>query len=261
MTFTIGADPEVFVGVNKKFVSAHDLVPGTKLKPYPVLEGSVQVDGMALEYNINPCESKQEFTHRISFVRQQMQDMLQGVEIMPVSCVEFDKKTIEGVPTKNYELGCSVDFNAYTGEPNETPNSKLMMRTAGGHVHIGGFHTNKRYSSEHYSKCTRLTRLMDKELGIYSLIWDTDTKRRSMYGKAGCFRPTYYGVEYRSLSNLWIFNTDLVEFVYDATQTAYDKFLSGETVNTDKYEQIINNSLIEEVNDKTAECVRSIVND
>ena len=212
--FSIGADPEVFAGVNNKFVSAHDMVPGTKIKPFRVLEGSVQVDGMALEYNIDPCVTKQEFVHRIEFVRNQMEGMLSGVQILPVSCVKFDEVEVAHVPRKNFELGCSIDFNAYTAKPNTSPNAKMMMRTAGGHVHIGGFPTKDRYGEEHFSNCIRLSKLMDKELGVYSLIWDKDTLRRSMYGKAGCFRPCYFGVEYRSLSNLWVFNKNLVEFVF-----------------------------------------------
>ena len=55
--FTIGADPEVFVAdsLTNTFVSAHDLVPGTKLEPFAVNKGAVQVDGMALEFNSRCC--------------------------------------------------------------------------------------------------------------------------------------------------------------------------------------------------------------
>ena len=38
-----------------------------------------------------------------------------------------------------------------------------------------------------------LVKYMDVFLGVPSVIKDKDTKRRSLYGKAGCFRLTDYG--------------------------------------------------------------------
>ena len=47
---------------------------------------------------------------------------------------------------------------------------------------------------------------MDYTLGLDSLLLDSDTRRRSMYGRAGSFRFKEYGIEYRTLSNFWIKN-------------------------------------------------------
>ena len=55
MNILIGADPELFVMKNGKFHSADDLIPGSKDEPYPVENGAVKVDGMALEFNIRPA--------------------------------------------------------------------------------------------------------------------------------------------------------------------------------------------------------------
>ena len=46
-----------------------------------------------------------------------------------------------------------------------------------------------------------------------------------MYGKAGAFRPKTYGVEYRTLSNAWLFSKKLQSFVYRGVQRAVDKAL------------------------------------
>ena len=54
MKFTIGADPELFLHKNGKAVTAHGVVQGTKEHPYPVEYGAYQVDGMAVEFNIDP---------------------------------------------------------------------------------------------------------------------------------------------------------------------------------------------------------------
>jgi hypothetical protein len=60
-----------------------------------------------------------------------------------------------------------------------------------------------------------------------------------MYGKAGAFRPKTYGVEYRSLSNKWIFDNKLVDIVYKLTETAVDKFFLGQDAQ-EEVEDVIN---------------------
>jgi hypothetical protein len=41
-----------------------------------------------------------------------------------------------------------------------------------------------------------------------------------MYGNAGAHRPKKYGVEYRTLSNFWIFDPKLIGWVWDQTERA-----------------------------------------
>ena len=55
---------------------------------------------------------------------------------------------------------------------------------------------------------------------VYTVVWDTDDQRRQLYGKAGAFREQPHGVEYRTLSNFWIFSKDLISEVYDRIQAA-----------------------------------------
>ncbi len=62
--FTYGCDPEVFLMVGDKYVSAHGLFPGTKAEPFKVEKGAVQVDGLALEFNIDPAKTPEEFAAR-----------------------------------------------------------------------------------------------------------------------------------------------------------------------------------------------------
>ena len=79
--FLIGADPEFFVKKAGKVVSAHNLVPGTKESPFPVKNGAVQVDGMALEFNINPAETFAAFESSLDSVLEQIIRMVPGYEI------------------------------------------------------------------------------------------------------------------------------------------------------------------------------------
>ena len=60
----------------------------------------------------------------------------------------------------------------------------------------------------------------DVYLGLMSLFFDTDRKRRSLYGKAGCYRLTSYGVEYRTLSSKMAESPQLIGLVYDGVLAA-----------------------------------------
>lgn len=221
--FAIGADPEVFLGLNGSFVSAHDKLPGDKQNPHTVNKGAVQVDGMAAEFNIDPANSLEDFKTNLSTVQGIMKSMIGDLDFIEDTSVFFDKEFSDQIPAENLILGCESDFNGWTMTDNEPPLDTTMMRTAGGHVHVGGFHTNDIYSDLHFGAAARLARTLDEVLGVYSILWDTDDERRAMYGKAGCFRPKFYGMEYRTLSNKWIFSDKLVTFVYDGVKEALEK--------------------------------------
>lgn len=218
--FTIGADPEVFVkdALTNTFVSAHDLVPGTKSAPFAVPKGAVQVDGLALEFNIDPAESYEEFEENLLSVKDVLGGMIGDKQFLEDVSVHFDKTFAAALPPESLVLGCEADYNGWTGYDNPSVDGGALMRTAGGHVHIGGFETDNPFNQDHFDTCARLSRILDETLGAYSILWDKDDQRRSMYGKAGSFRPKKYGMEYRTLSNQWIFNPKLIKFVFDAVQ-------------------------------------------
>lgn len=240
--FTIGADPEVFVQHNNKFVSAHDLVPGDKENPFLVPKGAVQVDGMALEFNIDPASSYEEFQDNLTSVQDTLAGMIGDKKFLKDVTVNFDEEFSQSVPAFNRVLGCSADYNGWTGKENDSPDGDQMKRTAGGHVHIGGFTSKDPFNPNHYKNCARLSRILDHTLGAYSILWDKDDERRSMYGQAGSFRPKTYGMEYRTLSNAWIFDEKLTKFVYEGVQRAL-KFMFVKGYEPDEQARnIINNS-------------------
>lgn len=225
--FSIGADPEIFLGHEGKFISAHDKLPGTKAEPFVVPNGAVQVDGMATEFNIDPAYSYEEFQFNLSSVQKTLQEMIGDNDLLHQTTVEFDEAFAKQIPIQNLELGCSSDFDAWLLDENPAPDASKNIRTAGGHVHIGGFAPETAYSPPHFMLMAHLARIMDWTLGVPSLSWDKDDKRRQLYGKAGCFRPTNYGMEYRTLSNAWLFNPKLVKFVYEKTREAVSLLFEG----------------------------------
>jgi hypothetical protein len=235
MKILIGADPEVFVRDEKgRFRSAHGLIPGTKEEPYPVQDGAVQVDGLALEFNTTPAATREEFIHHIGSVMNQLAGMVPGYTLAIEPTARFHHMHLKTQPEKALELGCEPDYCAYTGQQNPRPNAATTMRTAAGHVHIGGFETDDPTGEEHMTKCITLVKVLDAFLGLNSLFWDHDNKRRAMYGKAGAFRPKPYGVEYRSLSNAWLKHPDLVGKVFDQSKKAVELLLSGKRVSKEQ---------------------------
>ena len=210
MEVTIGCDPEIFVKVNSKSVSAHGLVEGSKYNPQVVSCGAVQVDGMALEFNTDPATTKEQFSYNITAVLAAMRELVPSeyeFDFSPVA--HFGSEYIAAQPDEAKELGCEPDFNAYTGEVNPTPDANGDFRTAAGHIHIG---IDRVLTVPEQQK---LVILCDLFMGLPSLSWDKDTKRRELYGKAGCFRVKPYGIEYRTLSNAWLETTEQQERVFE----------------------------------------------
>lgn len=231
---TIGADPELFVRRKSDgvIVSAHDLIPGTKTEPHSVPRGAIQVDGVAAEFNVNPSEDCFQFTANIEGVQKALRGYLgTGYELVTEPVAFFDEKYFETLPKATRELGCNPDFNAWTGEVNDPPISPILdgkiMRSAAGHVHIGWTKDQKVTDKLHFMDCCQVARQMDYFVGIWTLLWDPDNRRRKMYGKAGAFRPKTYGGEYRTPSNMWLKTVELQQWTHSSTQQAMYCLFNG----------------------------------
>ena len=212
MSFLIGADPELFLVHNQKFISSIGLIGGSKEMPLPIGEGcSIQEDNVAVEFNIPPCQNAEAFQKSIEYTLKHLEDKIKDFELKfsPVASAVFDSDQLDNPMAQQF--GCEPDFNAWSGRRNPRPKAdNKSLRSAGGHVHVGAPELNKR----------DLIKAMDLFLGVPSIKLDPDTKRRELYGKAGCYRPKSYGVEYRTLSNFWIWDKKLIDWVYHQTSKA-----------------------------------------
>lgn len=223
---SIGADPELFLQDRGTglYYSAHNIVLGTKQQPVSVPGGAVQVDGVAAEFNVDPSTNAEEFVNNIRTVVKHLQNMVtvQRPELFLTASptVHFKKEYFESLPDFVKQLGCTPDYNAYTGEVTPPPEAKTLFRTGGGHVHVGWNEDLDDHDTGHVHDCLQVTKHLDCALYVPSLLFDSDRDRQGLYGKPGCFRPKSYGVEYRVLSNAWVGDPDLVEWVFHSTMEA-----------------------------------------
>lgn len=238
----IGADPEIFLRktTDGKFVSAGGLIPGTKHDPWPVKHGAVQVDGVALEFNINPSKTAEEFITNIVSVMGDLSEMAMGyrhhsekhksqsqLEFAIVPTANFDTAYFASLPNSDLALGCEPDYDAYSGKKNPKPDTDKPMRTASGHIHIGWTHNQALFVDHHFNMCRNIAKQLDIALFVPSQMWDKDNSRRELYGQPGSFRPKKYGMEYRVLSNKWLVDLDIARWVYEQTVWAVKEFQAG----------------------------------
>lgn len=210
---TIGADPELFViNMNQKFISSIGKFGGTKAMPKPIgHDCHVQEDNVAVEFNIPPSESKETFIASINFALEELHKRATSLnlQLSIVPSARFDSDQLRNPKAKVF--GCDPDMNAWTLMQNISPHcSDKSLRSAGGHVHVG--------CKEHLP--FDIARAMDLFLGVPFIAVDDDDERRKLYGKAGAYRNKEYGMEYRTLSNVWLQSDRLKAWVYDATQAA-----------------------------------------
>ncbi|UMO76480.1 putative ligase-like domain containing protein [Pseudomonas phage BroderSalsa] len=240
----IGSDPELFVGNSAGVNFAIGRVGGSKDAPRPCNFGALQEDNVLLEYNIDPADSLDVFTHHIKAVMEQGRDVLKDFEldiVRGLSSHVFDQDTLFDAGPAAFVFGCEPDHNGWTGRVNAFPRDvNPMLRTAGGHLHIGFGHleeVSKRNSREVIQMCDFL-------LGLPSVLLDPDDQRKQLYGKAGAMRFKSYGAEYRTLSNFWLFSDELIAWAYNGARAAYERKdeLAGmvATVTPSEVQRIIN---------------------
>ena len=236
LKFLFGADPELFLQhhLDGTFHSAHGIIPGTKKDPHRIALGAVQVDGTALEYNIDPVSSLSQWMNNHTVVRRILSLMINSIRpdlvVTAVPTAFYTQAVWDHIPDTAKELGCDPDFNAYKGEENKKPETTETFRTGSGHIHIGWGERFDPYNNIHFRICCDLVRQLDAVLYIPSLVWDSDIKRRTLYGARGAFRPKPYGLEYRVLSNKWLDNPKIMAWVFSATKRATELFFEGRRI-------------------------------
>ena len=213
----------MFIKYNGSYKSAVGLIGGSKYEPLKIdnLGSAILEDNVAVEFNIKPASSFDEFRSSIHKVLDHIRGILPGYEFSKESAVSFPQEEL--MTPEAQMFGCEPDFDAWRECVNEKPCADdKNLRSAGGHIHVG--------SDLAINSPVAVIRAMDLFLGVPSTQLDAGTLRRELYGKAGCFRAKSYGAEYRTLSNFWIFDDSLIQWAFDGTQRALEFVEKGNTI-------------------------------
>ena len=262
-TNTIGTDPEFFLKKKEKYISAIPHIAGSKDEPAGLPSGgTIQRDNVALEFATVPARSGKDFVENVrDCLRDTLEIIPKGHELAVEPSADFDEDQLDHPEAQ--EFGCDPDFNAYTVSVNEKPwCGDSGFRSCGAHIHVGCLNTDGKiikgleFLQEFEGKLNAI-KAMDLFHGTISTTLDNSeaaVKRRRLYGKAGCHRPTDYGVEYRVLSNYWMKSPELVMLMDSLTRDAMMLVGSGalqgllDTIGEDEIQTIINEGKVETAN-------------
>ncbi len=231
----LGCDPEVFLqDVSGNPVSAIGYIKADKWNPLQIPDMpagyTLQEDNVSLEYGIPPAASAQEFIGSINAVMARSKEWIPNLSFSKLSCIIFPEKEMQH-PLAHI-FGCEPDFDAWSLKTNKKPEPPYAnMRSAGGHVHV-----------ETQKDPVDVIRKMDLFLGVPSVLMDSGEDRKKLYGKAGAHRVKSYGVEYRTLSNFWIFEDRLIQWVWNNTEKALASDVDVSALAEDILEAINNNN-------------------
>lgn len=234
--FTIGTDPEVFLfnTITKKYVPASRYFEDYgKSNPLDLGFGyKVLKDNVMLEWNQPPADSLDDFINNtyqaINLIAQEINDA--SIEFKFESSVHL--KDFEFVDESSKEFGCEPAYNIYDMENSPKENDK--HRYGAGHIHIGFDKLNTDDKLERFIRC------LDYNLYVPMLNIEGETRRNKYYGAPGNFRKTPYGIEYRSLSNFWLKDEELISFVYNGVQKSIEMFEEGVFISKEQVFQSIN---------------------
>lgn len=194
--------------------------------------GAIQIDGLALECNVRPASTREDFISNMEGVKKDLTEFLHQfspeAKLVAAPSIFWGRKRLSGFPTHATALGCQPDYNAWDdGNRNPTPDPNQQFRTGAGHVHVSWTEGENTRSKAFLATCCKIVKELDYTLGLPSLLWDQDNRRRSLYGKAGAFRPKPYGLEYRVLSNKWTEKPKHIGWVFDTTIKTVERVLGG----------------------------------
>jgi hypothetical protein len=246
---TLGGDPEFFIAdENGNTMASDKFFPG---KENPIkFEGvdcyggkekdcktlKLFFDGIQAEMNIGVQRCREYMADNIRRCLNKAVGIIEkknkDYKILIKPSVKVSKEVIMDADPEARRFGCLPDFNAYTltTNTNEIDATNHPYRYAGGHIHLGiSSQYVKKSSGEWVITKTeeghiRIIKLLDLIVGIPCVILDNSKEaitRRLEYGKAGCFRPTPYGIEYRTPSCWWIKSPLTVSLILGLSRLAW----------------------------------------
>lgn len=251
----IGGDHEMFLQdkETKEIVSAEGIIKGTKHEPFNFdVEdrfACTSLDNVLVEYNLKPAKTAAEFYYAIEKALNYIKSVIPAnLEPVALPAARLD---IKHLMTENALLfGCEPDYNAWTNTVNDRPVAEDgNLRSAGLHITLG-------YDNHNEMINRQWIKTMDLFVGVPSILQEPDNDRKKLYGKAGAFRHTPFGVEYRSTSNYLLAEKRLIHWAFENTIEAIN-FVNDEKGYLLDEEA---DTIIEAINNKDPEVARYLIN-
>jgi hypothetical protein len=234
-TYTLGADPELFVFSHEKnrIVSSIPVVIKDKHDPIDLGDGvKMYADNVLLETSFPPSDSKDGAINTIKSALTKIQDWLgrkhslvaQASHVFTSDEIGVKPDLMRGQLPVEWEIGCNPSWSAYTRKQKIPDPFTSGLRSGSFHIHVGSPILDDILMKEAAIK------MFDLMVGCPSVIFDKDETslaRRMLYGKAGEFRPTDYGVEWRVLGNYALRSPQLTELVFDLIDYAMEMMQVG----------------------------------
>jgi len=255
--YSSGADPEFFVEDEKG-----EIIPSFKFlgpKPEKPFVGGktndIYWDGFQAEFTVTAgtCVG-----HLMDRMYLGLRGLLQAARKYNPKA-RLSAKTVFDIPVQliresapeHVAFGCMPSLNVYGLKGLEAPGTEVFYRSTGGHLHFG-------FSGITEDQIKDMVRALDAIVGVagVSLFAKFDTaRRRTMYGLAGEYRMPKHGLEYRVLSNAWLFHPLIANIIYDLARPAATLGMRGLLKHWDATES----ETIAAINNHDVELARTIL--
>jgi len=214
---TMGTDPEFFVSKEvapKKFdlIPAFNVLADKKVNPY------VFWDGFQAECTVRPRNCHQELASEIAYSLSRLPSSLQ---IVPSPIWRVPKHFLANAAEEHVRLGCDPSYNVHNMKGRPVPDGReLLVRFAGGHIHFSLYNPYK-----NPPRVKSIVRACDAILAVPCVAFAAGVDhpiRRQYYGLPGEFRLPEHGLEYRTLSNFWLYHPQAYHLVFDLARMAHN---------------------------------------
>ncbi len=240
LNLTLGSDPELHLFERRagggRAVSSIKVLKQNKHNPIILADGiKMYSDNVLTEFSFPPSDSIDGFIAKMRHVFRLAQDRLgDAFYMVPKAAVVYGydelgpkPKIMEGQLPEEWEIGCNPSKDAYAETEGKPAPFQDGVRTGSFHIHVGD---PRMEGTTHRAIAVKL---MDIYVGCAAVVFENDSSahlRRKLYGKAGDFRCTPYGVEYRTLGNWSLNSPELVELVLLLVVHAMHQFMHAQEI-------------------------------
>jgi Phage phiEco32-like COOH.NH2 ligase-type 2 len=222
----IGCDPELFVQSGDSIVASESIIS----KPVQSAGGTIIRDGVQIELNPSATYCREIMINNIRACLRKLIDLVRaksGYKLSFDTTVEIDKKDYDKMSFDTKMFGCKPSFNLDKSKPEVMllDPSKYLLRSAGGHLHLGQSEPEDTETLGILQNVKRIVPVLDAVLGNTFVLLDRsegNIERRKHYGRAGEHRLPKYGIEYRTLSNYWLRAPVLTSLAFGLARQAVD---------------------------------------